>query len=547
MASPPSGGRTASVHPARYRQNKTLNASGHARAQIKNSKVKMEFARSKNAWRDHLIDDSVNVLGPVFDGDHPYVVQDDFENFKAAVNKRINYRSDVTADPCVVTASYQLLDEKIPEKLNDIEWTYELFEEWNANNDPAKQVAMVAAIDSFMRYTDKEFGRKEIFAKCELLLKRHTHGEWAGRIVNASSDLHNALSGPILVKCLKRLNALLDDRQKGDVSCYIQYAKDSTYCSERLDRARTESSFVVEADFSSNDMMQCSDVQPLEGAWLSRLGAPKWLIDIMERSNVYMVSSRKHDFKATVHYQLPSGSTSTTFRNSIWNMSIFRAWQNKHAVKGVAFFLGDDMIVVVTSSVFPCSKRGRKHASRSYEHVAKLARMKAKVKVHTHLMGAEFLSKNFVPSAEFGHLMIPKIGKAMGRFNVRANNNASLSDDEYMAGKSLSFAWEFRFCPEIGDLMAERAGRTGVNLPELSLEAFSYNFRKEVERVGSIKDVLRATVNSATLDWYDMENFCSIRYRMSWDSVLEAFTDIVLGSDDLDEIVYGSLATIDYW
>jgi hypothetical protein len=506
----------------------------------------LNFGQSANAWRDHQTETDVrdDVLAPVFEGDHPYVVENNFQGFIAAVNKRCNHLDEVAAKPYIIEAGHKLLEEKFPDMMPRLEWTYELFEEWNASNPPAKATAMREAIDGFMRYTDKEFGRKEIFAKVEALLKRHKGEAWAGRIVQASSDLHNALSGPILTACLKRMNATLTDIQKGDMSIYLQYSKDSTFCSERMNHG--EHQFIAECDFSENDMRQCKDVQPLESLFLDRLGAPSWLLECMSAANVFTISSRTHNFKGTLKYQLPSGSTSTTFRNSVWNMTIFWAWKLKHAVKGVAFFLGDDMIVKATSAKARNSRRGRKDAARSYSHIAKDARMVAKVLVHTHLMQAEFLSKNFVPSAQYGSLMIPKLGKALGRFGVRANNNFAMSDAEYMCGKALSYAWEFRFVPEVRELALQHAVRTGLKVKDLTLDNFSYNFRREVERVGDIRTVLSG-IKRISLSWYDMENFAMVRYGMPWDDIVEIAECVFLGNSDIDELAYAQLARVDYW
>jgi hypothetical protein len=508
----------------------------------------MAFGQSAKAWRDHNNDDMLpdDILGAVFEGDHPYVTDNSFKNFQAAVNKRINYKTEVTADPQILNAFNDLLEKKFSSHHEEIRWSPTLFEEWNRTNAPAKQIEMASALEEFMRYTDKEFGRKEIFTKVEALLKRHKSDEWAGRIVNASSPLHNALSGPILSAALKRFNAVLSDRQEcSSMMMYIQYAKDSTFCSERMSG---DAEFIAECDFSENDMRQCKNVCPdVEARLLTRLGAPKWLTDIMIKANVYTVVSREHNFSGTVKYQLPSGSTSTTFRNTIWNMSIFWAWKIKWNVRGVAFFLGDDMAAKVTQSTFRKTRRGRKDASRSYEDMCKRARMVGKVKVHTHLVQAEFLSKNFVPSAALGHRMIPKIGKALARLNTRANNNQSIPDPMYMAGKCLSLSWEFRFVSELRDGLAARAAQTGVDLSTLTSEHFSYNFRQEMMRSGTAGSVLRTAANVEPLSYYDMENFCQVRYSMSWEDVLDVFDDIVCGDVDVPLLKYIQLARMDYW
>jgi len=52
--------------------------------------------------------------------------------------------------------------------------------------------------------------------------------------------------------------------------------------------------------------------------------------------------------------------------------------------------------------------------------------------------------------------MFPLVGKALLRFNARGTRNAAVSDSQYMAGKALSYAYEFRHVPVVRDSFLRR-------------------------------------------------------------------------------------------
>lgn len=82
--------------------------------------------------------------------------------------------------------------------------------------------------------------------------------------------------------------------------------------------------------------------------------------------------------------------------------------------------------------------------------------------------------------------MVPLIGKALFRFNARANRNQDVSDDEYMAGKSLSYAYEFRHIGYLRDAFLSRFSRCNVSIQQLRLHDLTW-FSKQ--GVNSVNDV----------------------------------------------------------
>lgn len=412
----------------------------------------------------------------------------------------------------------------LPRQLPPIEWTRELFEEWNAEFKPDKQRRMVAALEKMCLYSHNEYGMKEIFEKSELLMKRHDP-EWAGRIVNASSDIHNCMSGPIIKQCLKRLTSAFAQSKetgKNKMDFTICYGEDPNNFVRLVDG---EGPF-IEADFSSNDKLQVADVVQLEAMWSARLGAPPWMVGCLLRANHYGVMNRKFGVKSRIANQLPSGSTSTTFRNSIWNSTIFYTFGKRYGIHADTLILGDDMLSRMRNGRIP------NRAARAYEYIAKLACMKAKVKVHSHLVDCEFLSRRFVPSS-YGHRLMPKLGKAFGRFNARSNIN-SVGDDEYMAGKALSYAYEFRYFPPICRLFIERFLGCDIDITKVRRDLLSYNFRLAVGS-SPLELAVKSLFNiSEPISDDDFAAYSDHIYGKWRSEVLEDLEDLLFGDKDLD-------------
>jgi hypothetical protein len=463
------------------------------------------------------------VLGPLFEDNHPVLTDGSFQSFLSAFNKRCNYHSESRADPYIVKTSIKMLKRMVPEPLPVVEWTKDLFDAWIPQFEPPKQRRLVKALDRFAAFTQSEFSTRDVFEKCELLMKRH-EPDWAGRIINASTDLHNALAGPIIQECLKRLvaSAKVDSaNDKNKVTVQIAYGEvPQTFVSE----IEGEGPF-VESDFSANDKLQVKDVGQLEYRWAVRLGMPAWLAGCILQANSYSVQSRKFGVRAKLRYQLPSGSTSTTFRNSIWNLSILCSWARRFGICLKSIILGDDMLARITNGRLP------KRARREYEHFAKLACMKAKCKIRKALVDCEFLSRCFVPTCH-GHVLLPKLGRAFGRFNARGNPN-DISHQAYIAGKSLSYAYEFRYYKPFASFFLERFLVTRESYHSLPIRLLSYNFREAIGFFGSRSAVLG---HIESCDSITDDEFCQFswhRYGKFGSEVLEDVDHLLFGDDDL--------------
>jgi len=282
------------------------------------------------------------------------------------------------------------------------------------------------------------------------------------------------------------------------------------------------------ADFSSNDKFQCSDVMLLEVVLMRLLGCPEWFVRLHLKSNKFTVKSKKQGISANLENQLPTGATDTTFRNTFWNGCILWSFLRKSKIKRCrAVLMGDDMLAVLLGV--------SKYAVRVYESIASEAQMEAKVKRHKQLYTATFLSKFFVPTSYGRHLTVPILGKALGRFNMRANRNESVSDHAYMAGKSVGYAYEFRFIPclrniflerfryEFGFLVSKEFGRIDVDI--------SWNARTAGV---TLKNITKKIVVQQFISDGDFVGFCWARYHLLASDVIRLFEEVVLSSEKID-------------
>jgi hypothetical protein len=435
----------------------------------------------------------------------------------------------------VVEHSLKLLERLTCTGQDPIEWTPELFHKWNSQFKPDKQAKHLKVFPAISECLVKTFTNKEIFVKVEALLKRHSP-DWAPRIIYQSSDIHNAILGPIMQACTQRLFKLCALADSSDSVNYKgAYKASSQELADFITRYDSGESIYIESDFNSNDMTQVRDVHILEVKWLRKLGAPLWVTGLMLHANSFAVTARKFAVAARVTNQLPTGAQSTTFRNSVWNMSINYSFCLRHGFIGDTLVLGDDMLMRLDN---PWKSRTR-CIRRAYEHVCTLARMRATVVVRRHLSECSFLSKNFIMTSH-GFVMVPKFGKAVARFNARASSNEAVSDRAYLAGKALSYSYEFRHCPPISRSYYERYLQL---VPEggISLDGLGWNAKGNFLDLG-VKGIVRAiqTVTHVT-SRDDMTRFYHWKYDLTSTDIILLLLASLFGEDDLDEATAGRI------
>lgn len=474
--------------------------------------------------------------GPLLRHLHPVVPDNGWFNTVAAFRKRCNYFSAKRASPFVTDSARELVEKICPKPMDRFEWTDSLYQAWLLKFGTEKRNRMNAALQSLISSKLPDYTGKEIFVKVEALLVEHKPN-WAPRVIFKGSDVYNAISGPIFNELMRRLDHCLE-RMDGPYRFHSSYRKTPCEYVPMIESRNNENEFYLEADFSSNDKFQCSDVQLLESSMMRVLGCPEWFIRLHLKSNSFTVRNSKHGIKADLKYQLPTGATDTTFRNTFWNACILYSFLRRVKPASCdALLLGDDMLARITGRV--------RYAQKTYTSIAAEAQMEAKVFRHDNLWTATFLSRFFVP-VESKHLTVPILGKALGRFNMRANRNQAVSDDLYMACKSVGYAYEFRYVPTIRDIFLERFKHHFPLVVAKNLKGdydveVSWNAKAAGVTLRNITKKIK--VDSVICD-HDFNAFCIERYSLTASDVYDLFRDVVLDCRciDIDGIVVSKLA-----
>ncbi|QKI79986.1 RNA-dependent RNA polymerase [Erysiphe necator associated virus 4] len=485
--------------------------------------TRMRLPRSLQVSREKAVQ-----CGPLLRHLHPVVPDNGWHNTVAAFRKRCNYFNAGRATPKIIHAAQELTKIVCPKPMLPFEWTDSLYKAWLAKFGTEKQARMNRAINDLCNVTLQDYTNKDIFVKVEALLVTHKPN-WAPRVIFKGTDVYNAISGPIFNELMRRLDHCFE-RMKGPYRYHTSYRKTPSDYTHHLER-QNDNDFWIEADFSSNDKFQCSDVQLLEVALMRVMGCPEWFVRLHLRTNTFKVFNSKHGITAKLENQLPTGATDTTYRNTFWNAVICHAAMRElKPDKMVAMLLGDDMLCRVTGKC--------RYVEKIYTSVASEALMEAKVKRHSQLWTATFLSKFFVP-AQGQHLTVPILGKALGRFNMRANRNQAVSDHEYMAGKSLGYAYEFRHCPMIRNIFLERFKYEFAFVAEeryklVDIEAgLTWNAKAAGVTLANVTTKLLVPVEYQLTE-YDFTAFCIERYNLMGMEVLELFTEVVCNTSKID-------------
>jgi len=469
----------------------------------------------------------LDLYGPIIEQHVPVVPSKTIDSMLAALDKRCNYRTDARCHTDIVAASFHLLDRLAPRALEPIEYSPDLFRSWVTQFPTAKRLRLEKAHLLVNEITHSQFSDKEIFVKMEALLKRHDKN-WAPRIINQSSDIHNALLGPIMQKCTQRMFQAMDLCTSPDnVNFMGAYKKKSEQIVDHLTGGDDNSVF-LSADFTANDSSQVKDVHLLEVAWLRRFGAPLWVTSLMLVANAYTIKSRAYRIRMKINNQLPTGSQSTTFRNSMWNATIAEAFSIHVDRVGVSCILGDDNVMRLDKA-----RGSLKFYRRSYDHVCKMARMVVKVTTSRLLEGNNFLSRFFVRVPR-GIVMIPNLGKALLRFNVCPVPAPDPS--LYMAGKALSYAYEFRHFRAISKLYMTRCIKElgDRSLESLDISGVSWNVKGLFHRLGVAGILAEVAAPSKVADAADFTAFTHPMWGITAVEYYYAAVSIIMGVDNVD-------------
>ena len=474
-------------------------------------------------------DDPENILGPVIEGAIPVVTSQDPSSLLAAFNKRCNFLQAPKDD--------EISDIEFKQAIDLIEGLPNMFEPWDENDldrlswlngfDSAKRKRMETAWSALDDHTINDIRNKTLMVKIETLLKRDDD-EWAPRAIYVGSDAHNAITGPAMQEAMRRLCAILDTDASGvklgPADIRFGYKRSDVNLCEHLTREAHSTPYIAEGDYSRNDREQRSRVAHITDAWLKKLGFPDWIRRLMlESSEEYEVYAPICGLKATLKHQLPTGTTCTTFRNSSFNAIMFAVAMKQQKVKHCrALILGDDLLAALNKPV------------NCQEWEACVARFKMVLKAAAPEFGgaATFLSRRLVYPA-VTPCLVPKIGKALARFNVRACRNPAISDHEYMAGKALSHAYEFRHAPQLRDMFIARYEHHASECRDIENITSSYDsWFVKISGLTRPDQVLYAAMNDPhKIDDCLWEEWIAETYLEGWIDIKELAQKVITGTE----------------
>jgi len=429
----------------------------------------------------------INQMGPVFEDAEPVVTDGkSAASYLAAFDKRSNSQPD-DDDDC--SPEFQRLFKQLWDSLpQSDEWDVDdaTVERWLNKLDAPKQARMKKALDELFDCEDdhRYLGEKTLSVKVEALLKRYD-GKWAPRLIYAGNDHFNALTGPVAMVLCEKLKELTDRHKIGPIKFKFAYKAQNTELASHLAEGR-EKGYIhcAEADFSANDLRQRKFVTKACDIAYAKLGVPSWARKLCVDMRKFHVKNHTHGHSADLQNQLPTGTTFTTPRNTIWNCSIEAIYAIVTRNEGVADVLGDDFLSMLK----------RRINSEHWENwVAEHAKMKLTAATPELQGEATFLSRRLCVDRDVP-VMVPKLGKALGRFNARASSNLSISDSQYMAGKALCYAYEFRYVPTLRELFLMRF--RAEDSAHVEVGEISYYTR--INGVDSVEGLLSAI--SATTD-----------------------------------------------
>jgi hypothetical protein len=114
---------------------------------------------------------------------------------------------------------------------------------------------------------------------------------------------------------------------------------------------------------------------------------------------------------------------------------------------------------------------------------------------------------------------------------MRANLNSALSDHAYFAGKSIGYAYEFRFVPDLRDLFLARFSWEWSHVksdPKGFRQADAYVSWNAREAGITLKSIRSKLVEERLCSSCEFNAFCYHRYGLFGQDVVDLFAQAVL-------------------
>jgi len=358
-----------------------------------------------------------------------------------AVKKRCDYAPAADVGDHFLRGHHLLMD-KIHERETirlDRSAICAYLDEMSGQKRERLQACLDAADFTLPGYTDKT-----VFAKTEVLLK---HDGAQPRIVYQGGDMYNLVMGSVVYYLSRRIAEELNRTNPRNKGNEVIYCVGMT-ADEIAEIVHHTKGNVFENDFKNNDGTQPAAVRKWEAMFYYKLGAPKWFVREFASNTSVRVFTR-YGVKGRVRGQRWSGEVTTTPGNGYVNAcTSLAALKLAGITDSTTLVYGDDGLTY--------TNQDRMELKKSFDVVAEGSGMKVTSVVMDNRESGTFLRKRFVPSFR-KTFPVPSFGRVVSKLPVRANNNRSVSDEDYMAGKLLSAAYEHRHVSKVRELLLETA------------------------------------------------------------------------------------------
>lgn len=404
------------------------------------------------------------VKGPLVEGVPIQVVSQSEGATLHAIKKRCDYLPHLDVGASFVEGHHMLMN-KIHER-EEIRLDREMIDTYLSEMSGQKRERLQALLDS-MDFTLPGYNDKTVFAKSEVLIK--SDGSQP-RIVYQGGDMYNLVMGSVVYYLSRRIAEELNRSNPKNTGNKVIYCVGMT-ADEIADIVHHTPGQAFENDFKNNDGTQPAGVRKWESMFYYKLGAPKWFVREFANNTSVRVFTR-YGVKGTVKGQRWSGEVTTTTGNGYVNACTSLA---ALAIAGITdsttLVYGDDGITYTVQS--------RERVQESFDAVAAESGMKTEGKSVEKREQATFLRKRFVPSVN-RTFPVPSFGRVICKLPVRSNNNRMVKDEDYMAGKLMSAAYEHRHIASLRELLLTTAEQLSPT-PYLDMrnQAMAYKYTAE--------------------------------------------------------------------
>lgn len=389
-----------------------------------------------------------------------------------AVKKRCDYRPWKDVGPLFDRGHEELMS-KIHER-EEIRLDRASIEAYLDEMSGQKRERLGALLDS-QDFTLPGYTDKVVFAKSEVLLKPDGAQP---RVVYQGGDMYNLVMGAVVFYLSRNIASELSRNNPKNVGNQVLYCVGMT-ADEIAELVHHTPGQAFENDIKNNDGSQPAGVRKKESMFYYKMGAPGWFVREFAANTSVRVFTR-YGVRGKVNGQRWSGEVTTTPGNGYVNTCIsLSALQESRITNSTTFVYGDDNMTY--------TEQDRTRVIDGFDTVCTSMGMKSETKVVEDRQQVTFLRKRFVPSVN-RTFPVPSFGRVVSKLPVRANYNKQVSDEDYMAGKLLSAAYEHRHIASLRTLLLQTAEQMSPT-PYLDMrnQAMAYKYTAEELRTMTIE------------------------------------------------------------